>query len=93
MRLSKIQNFLNDNNINYTYTSDAVGGNEFGEIRIKDARTRYTTISEIAGNNGRTVSGIMVFYFNTVTNSRTSVTLSSQKEVLDRLKKDITPIN
>lgn len=89
MRLSKIQKFLKESNINYEIVINTYHNTEFGEIRINDTKTNYKTISEITGNRGSKVSGIMVFYKDIITNKSTSNTFTSQNEVIKRLKKDI----
>lgn len=86
MKLSKIQKFLKEHNINYELHINKYGNNEFADIDIKDNKTNYTTISEIA------VSGIMLFYRNKKTKSSYSIPFSSQNEIIQKLKDDITKI-
>ena len=87
MRLSKIQKFLKINNINYIYSTDMFSGNEYGNISIKDKRTNYTSISEITGTRGTTVSGIWVSYRED--KSIKSYTTTSQENVIRRIKEDM----
>ena len=87
MRLSKIQKFLKINNINYIYYTDMFGGHEYGNISIKDKRTKYTSISEITGTRGTTVSGIWASYRED--KSITSYTTTSQENVIRRIKEDM----
>ncbi len=89
MRLSKIQKFLKENNINYDYSVSTTFNSEFGEIRIKDDKTNYTTISEITGTKGNKPSGIMLFRLDKETKKSISNTLTSQNEIIERIKKDI----
>lgn len=92
MRLSKIQKFLQEHNIKYELKINKYGNNEFADIDIKDKKTNYTTISEIAGNRGNTVSAIILFYRNTKTMFSYSIPFSSQNEIIQRLKDDITKV-
>ena len=92
MKLSKIQKFLKEHNINYELHINKYGNNEFDDIDIKDNKTNYTKISEIAENRGKTVSGIMLFYRNIKTKSSYSIPFSSQNEIIQKLKDDITKI-
>lgn len=89
MRLSKIQKFLKENNINYKMTVQKYGNNEFGEITIKDEKINATMISEITGTRGKSVSGIMLFFTEEETNRRESVTFDSQNAIIERLKNEI----
>ncbi len=89
MKLSKIQKFLQEHNINYELKINKYGNNEFADIDIKDDKTNYKTISEVTGNRGNTVSGIMLFYKNNKTNTSYSVPFTSQNEIIQRLKDDI----
>lgn len=86
MKLSKIQKFLKDNNINYNIEIDKNG---FAEIRIKDNKTIYTSISEISGNKGKSISGILIFGIRKDVHKLFNITLTSQKEVIKRLETDI----
>lgn len=92
MRLSKIQKFLTEHNINYELKINKYGNNEFADIDIKDDKTNYKNISEITGNRGNTVSEIMLFYKNKKTNTSYSVPFTSQNEIIKKLKDDITKI-
>ena len=86
MKLSKIQNFLKENNINYTIEIDKNG---FAEIRIKDNKTIYTCISEISGNKWKSINGILMFGIKQDTHKLFNITLTSQKEVIARLEKNM----
>lgn len=88
MRLSKIQKFLKANNINYELIINKYGNNEFADINIKDEKTNCKAISEISGNRGNTVAGILVF-FKQPNNRTISITFSSQTEIIKRLENDI----
>ncbi len=89
MRLSKIQKFLKENNIDYTYSSDKYSNNEFGRIDIKSNKTRFTSISEMTGNRGSSVSGIMAFFTEKISNRKTSAVFSSQQDIINRIKADL----
>lgn len=87
MKLLKIQKFLKENDINYKIDIDIYNDNEFAEITICDSRTKYTEISEIAGKRGKKASGILLFFKKDKKNI--SIELTSQNEVIDRLRNDI----
>lgn len=90
MRLTKIQKFLKEHNINYTITINKYGSNESADININDDKTNFKTISEVTGNRGNTVNAILLFYKNKKTNTSYSVAFTSQNEIIKRLKDDIT---
>ncbi len=87
MRLSKIQKFLKINNINYTYSTDMYSKNEYGSISINDKRTNYTSISEITGTRGTTVSGIWASYRED--KSIKSFVTQSQENIIKRIQSDM----
>lgn len=87
MRLSKIQKFLKENNINYKYSVDKYSNNEFGTITIQDSKTKFTSFSEVTGTRGTKVNGIFVSYREN--NRSISYTSSSQINIINRLKEDI----
>lgn len=89
MRLTKVQRFLKENDIDYTVSVNSKSNYEFGDIRIKSDKTNYIGISEITGNSGNSVSGIMLFYRNQENNTSYSITLISQDDIISRLKSDI----
>jgi len=89
MRLSKIQKYLKENNINYEIKIDTYLGYEFGDIDIKSDKTVVRQISEITGNNGRTPSGIMVFKFDKERNCTVSFTVTNQDRVIEIINRDI----
>ncbi len=92
MRLTKIQKFLKEHNINYELKINKYGKNEFADIDIKDDKTNYKSISEISGNRGNTVSAISLYYKNPKTKSSYSVPFTSQSEIIERLKNDIVKV-
>ena len=90
MKLLKIQKFLKENDINYKIDIDIYNNNEFAEITISDSRTKYTEISEITGKSGKKASGILLFFKKD--NKNISIELTSQNEVIDRLRNDIKKV-
>lgn len=92
MRLTKIQKFLKEHDIDYVVETNTVKGNGFADIKIKSEKTHFTAISEISGNTGTSVSGIMLFYKNKDSHSSYSVVLTSQDEIIRRIKDDISKI-
>lgn len=92
MRLTKVQKFLKENNIDYDITVDNIKSNEFANIYINSNKTNYKSISEITGIRGNSVSGIRLLYKNQENNKSYSITLTSQDDIISRLKNDIINI-
>lgn len=90
MRLQKIQKFLKENNIDYTYSSSTYQNNEFGTIDIKSDKIGFTSISEISGIRGNTLSGIIAFYTDRKTNKKENLEFSSQVEIINRIKSELS---
>lgn len=89
MRLSKIQKFLKENNIDYKYTTNTYSGYEFGSISINSEKTNFSKIDEITGTRGIKPSGIYVSYYDKKNKKSTSYTILNQTEVIERIKKEI----
>lgn len=89
MRLQKIQRFLKENNIEFTYSSNKYSNNEFGTINIKDDKTELSSVSEITGRRGNTPSGILAFFSNKLTGRNEKVEFFSQQEIIDRIKNEL----
>ncbi len=89
MRLQKLQKFLKENNIDYTYSSDKYSNNEFGTIHIKNSETGFYSLSEVTGNRGNTPSGIMAFYEDLKTGRKEKYILSSQTEIINRIETEL----
>lgn len=89
MRLTKIQNFLKENNIDYDISIKKYKNNEFGDITIKNDSIKYCNISEFAGNSGNTVSGIIISYRDNKSGKNKSFILTSQTEIIKRLRETI----
>jgi len=89
MKLTKIQKFLTTNNINFKYTESQYRNTIFGDISIKDNKTKFISIAEVSGTRGNTVSEIMVYFKDKETGRVTSYSANSQTRIIDIIQSDI----
>jgi len=89
MKLTKIQKFLTTNNINFKYTENQYCNTIFGDISIKDNKTKFISIAEVTGKRGSTVSEIMVYFKDKETGRLRSYSASNQTSIIDRIQSDI----